>query len=419
MRLYDGRSGFYQYDTNQKLICESCQIGEEVHFSNNFYSKAAVCKTYELEGSVVVDVPNMYLLNSGELIVYRMCVDSEGRSTIEKYTFPVLVRKKPSDYVYTETEVMSYHALEERIEALEQNGGSDYILTDSDKQEIAEQAAQLVEVPEIGGGLTVAQISALDGMFKIATFNSDPTAAYNAFKSAFGIEEPSEPDVPDVPVEPDEPHTHSYTSEVTTAATCTTAGVKTYTCSCGDTYTEAIPATGHTFVDGECTECGAVDPDYVPEEPDSEELMCEANIVKRNHTIAKNAEWNFYNLGVQEGSNVYEIPVEAGATYELSVYYKYSSPIQYCGGTLSGFDGNKSSVLAEKLPDLETVGSNVLDIDFVESTYDANVVQTKLDTGEYKNTVTFTPTIDGYFYCDDRNIVLNGYSLISIKKAVA
>lgn len=123
MRLYDGRSGFYQYDTNQKLICESCQVGEEVHFSNNFYSKAAICKTYELEGSVVVDVPNMYLLNSGELIVYRMCVDSEGRSTIEKYTFPVLVRKKPSDYVYTETEVMSYHALEQRINKLEESGG--------------------------------------------------------------------------------------------------------------------------------------------------------------------------------------------------------------------------------------------------------------------------------------------------------
>lgn len=43
-------------------------------------------------------------------------------------------------------------------------------------------------------------------------------------------------------------HTHSYTSTVTTEATCTTAGVKTFTCSCGDTYTEKIPATGHTWV---------------------------------------------------------------------------------------------------------------------------------------------------------------------------
>ncbi len=41
---------------------------------------------------------------------------------------------------------------------------------------------------------------------------------------------------------------HSYTSKVTTAATCTNAGVKTYTCSCGRSYTEAIAATGHTPV---------------------------------------------------------------------------------------------------------------------------------------------------------------------------
>ena len=37
---------------------------------------------------------------------------------------------------------------------------------------------------------------------------------------------------------------HSYTSKVTTAASCEKAGVKTFTCSkCGDTYTQAIAAT--------------------------------------------------------------------------------------------------------------------------------------------------------------------------------
>ena len=31
-------------------------------------------------------------------------------------------------------------------------------------------------------------------------------------------------------------------------ATCTEAGVRTYTCSCGDSYTENMPATGHSYV---------------------------------------------------------------------------------------------------------------------------------------------------------------------------
>ena len=41
-------------------------------------------------------------------------------------------------------------------------------------------------------------------------------------------------------------HEHSYTGEVTVAPTCTTPGLMTYTCACGEgTYTEEIPATGH------------------------------------------------------------------------------------------------------------------------------------------------------------------------------
>ena len=38
---------------------------------------------------------------------------------------------------------------------------------------------------------------------------------------------------------------HRYKETVTTKATCTTAGLKTFTCTCSDTYTETIPATGH------------------------------------------------------------------------------------------------------------------------------------------------------------------------------
>ena len=42
-------------------------------------------------------------------------------------------------------------------------------------------------------------------------------------------------------------HTHTYSSSITTAATCDKPGVKTFTCSCGDTYTERINATGHSW----------------------------------------------------------------------------------------------------------------------------------------------------------------------------
>ena len=55
---------------------------------------------------------------------------------------------------------------------------------------------------------------------------------------------------------------HSYTETITQEPTCTEDGVKTYTCECGDSYTETIPATGHNYGDfvvtkpATCTEDG-------------------------------------------------------------------------------------------------------------------------------------------------------------------
>lgn len=58
-------------------------------------------------------------------------------------------------------------------------------------------------------------------------------------------------------------HTHSYEEKVTKETTCTEEGEKTFTCSCGKTYTEAIPATGHFYEitdsrDVSCAEDGYV-----------------------------------------------------------------------------------------------------------------------------------------------------------------
>ncbi|MBQ7857304.1 MAG: hypothetical protein IJ351_01555 [Oscillospiraceae bacterium] len=44
-----------------------------------------------------------------------------------------------------------------------------------------------------------------------------------------------------------ENHTHSYTGSVTQQPTCTDQGIKTFTCSCGGSYTQSIGATGHDY----------------------------------------------------------------------------------------------------------------------------------------------------------------------------
>ena len=67
--------------------------------------------------------------------------------------------------------------------------------------------------------------------------------------------------IDDVAVEKTGAHSHEYTSAVTKQPTCGETGVRTYTCSCGDSYTETIAATGnHSYdsvCDTSCNVCGA------------------------------------------------------------------------------------------------------------------------------------------------------------------
>ncbi len=90
-----------------------------------------------------------------------------------------------------------------------------------------------------------------------ATCTTKGTGKYTAqFTNAAFTQQTKDVDLPTLE--------HEYTS-VVTAPTCTVDGYTTYTCDCGDSYTDDIvSATGHDFVNGECA-CGESDPNYVPE----------------------------------------------------------------------------------------------------------------------------------------------------------
>lgn len=55
-------------------------------------------------------------------------------------------------------------------------------------------------------------------------------------------------------------HTHSHTENIV-PPTCTTGGYTEHTCSCGDSYRDSETATlPHDYVNGKCSNCGAVQP---------------------------------------------------------------------------------------------------------------------------------------------------------------
>lgn len=70
---------------------------------------------------MIADVPNILLQEDWDITVYAFDQDYTEYSQIIK----VIPRTKPDDYVYTETEVLNYNTLSERINEVEANIGQE------------------------------------------------------------------------------------------------------------------------------------------------------------------------------------------------------------------------------------------------------------------------------------------------------
>lgn len=144
-----GRPYFWQWDLNQKLIVEDDCTCKEVHFCNRASKTSLVCLIEEVDGERIANVPNILLQTDGVITAYLCSRTDGGGETRLSRTFQVRPRTKPEPYVYTETEVLSYHSLAERIDQIEQNGVSD--------ERIAEAVEDYLKDNPItgGGGLNI------------------------------------------------------------------------------------------------------------------------------------------------------------------------------------------------------------------------------------------------------------------------
>jgi hypothetical protein len=122
-KIYNGGEYFYQWDLGQRLVMNEPFV--KVHFCNQSGDCALVCATYEEDGVRLVNVPNILLQSTNNIRVYGVIEDGEDISYSKTMKiFRVIARGKPESYVYTETEVLDYKNLENRIVALEDGGGS-------------------------------------------------------------------------------------------------------------------------------------------------------------------------------------------------------------------------------------------------------------------------------------------------------
>ena len=117
-------SGLYQWEVGRQLqiIPLRNMAVDSVHFSNPGDIEALVVKPKEVNGMIVADIPNILLQSGSNLVVYSVNVSSDKVETLVDCTFSVRSRAKPSDYVYTETEILNYSYLDKRIDGLEGEG---------------------------------------------------------------------------------------------------------------------------------------------------------------------------------------------------------------------------------------------------------------------------------------------------------
>lgn len=107
IKLADGRGHLYQWDTGRQVECDA----EQVHFSNHHYGTSIDVDVKDGKAAI----PNQLLTSAIPLKAWAWVKDSNGEYTKEEQIFLVAKRNKPSDYVYTPTELKTWEDLQNQI----------------------------------------------------------------------------------------------------------------------------------------------------------------------------------------------------------------------------------------------------------------------------------------------------------------
>ena len=105
--------GLYQWDTGRIAVVkpDTDDAIHEVHFSTKDMDYAYVVSTYEQDGAVYCEIPNILLQQKKSLICYEVTNTDNGEMTVAETTLDLHKRNKPQDYVYTEDELKNFDRL--------------------------------------------------------------------------------------------------------------------------------------------------------------------------------------------------------------------------------------------------------------------------------------------------------------------
>lgn len=123
MQLLDGRTDAFQWDRDIYVILPKAKAGETIHFAHDKDKKALVVTAKEVDSIIVAGVPNLLLQRAGFIQIYHFISDKNGSRTISRNELKVLKKEKPDDYLYEESQILSWEYLDKRITELEKSSG--------------------------------------------------------------------------------------------------------------------------------------------------------------------------------------------------------------------------------------------------------------------------------------------------------
>lgn len=98
-----------QWDLNRVVEITTDETFNEVHFYNSNCPKALVVKPFD--NNTKANIPNILLQEALPIVVWLVHSDESGDRSLDCDTLVVSPRKMPDDYVYEETEVITFKKL--------------------------------------------------------------------------------------------------------------------------------------------------------------------------------------------------------------------------------------------------------------------------------------------------------------------
>lgn len=158
----------YQWDSNRQVYLDGEDAeAETAHFANSCsLDNALVVEVKEdEEGHKVADIPNSLLVNGHNI----WCWTWATSRTLDAVALYVTRRNKPSDYIYTPTEVVTIESLKEwvreELESMKDIIGNNNYINLENKPSI--EGVELIDDRKLSEfGILLAENSDIDSLFE-------------------------------------------------------------------------------------------------------------------------------------------------------------------------------------------------------------------------------------------------------------